>query len=111
MIFVTSISAILTLFLGVWCLLMSRRPKFWRLWWMSHLHQIDLHSTSEERRQQDGVFRIMVTVACLLCAIATVWGVSSTWTQWSETRRPARVNEGKFLEQDAATVKAQAARQ
>jgi len=110
MIFATAIATILSLFLAVWCWTMARRPRHWRLWWLSNLRQIDLHSTSEERRHQDALFRSLVMIACLLSVLATAWGAYWTWSQWSEGRQhPSRINDGIFLEQDAATAKAQGA--
>jgi len=107
MLSVTAISAILTLFLSVWCFLMSRRPRHWRLWWMSNLRQIDVNSTSEERRQQDGLFRGFVTVAFVLSTLASGWAFYWTWTQWSENRQARaatiKLNEGVTVRKEPLT--------
>ena len=107
MIYFTAISTILTFFLSMWCLTMTRNPRNWRLWWMSHLRQIDMNSTSQERRHQDGIFRMFVLTACILSVLATAWGGYWTWAQWSEGRQHSgHVNDGVFIEQDAANAKA-----
>jgi len=104
MLFFTATAGILTLFLSVWCFLMSRRPRFWRLWWMSNLRQIDINSTSAERRQQDSIFRGFVSVACVLSVIACVWTFYWTWSQWNEGRQAhaaaIKVNEGVTLRRE-----------
>jgi hypothetical protein len=110
MLFTTATSAILTLFLSVWCLMMSRRPRHWRLWWMSNLRQIDVNSTSEERRHQDSIFRGFATVACILSVLTSGFAFYWTWAQWSENRHGhvGKVNDGIFVKEDAAKAEAQA---
>jgi hypothetical protein len=107
MLSVTAISAILTLFLSVWCLMMSLHPRRWRLWWMSSLRQIDVNSTSEERRHQDGIFRGFVSVAFVLSILVCGWTFYWTWTQWIETRQARaatiQLNESANLRKEPLT--------
>ncbi|MFZ4765812.1 MAG: hypothetical protein ACOYMN_12745 [Roseimicrobium sp.] len=83
-----AITAILTLFLCVWCINMARTPKRWRLWWMSFFGVLDLNSTRDQRRRQEAHLAIMAYFMCLIslatCASCIYWAA----VEYKEYHRP-----------------------
>jgi hypothetical protein len=46
--------ALISLFLAVWMLMVIHDPKRWRLWWLDVFEVMDVETTREERREQEG---------------------------------------------------------
>ena len=61
-----ALAAIISLFAAVWAIFMARNPKEWRITWMNFLGIIDLNSTREHRRRQEGHLKIISIILCIL---------------------------------------------
>jgi hypothetical protein len=65
------IFAILAIFLSAWMLMVIHDPKRWRLWWLDMFGVIDVETSREQRRKQEGHLSIMAyTLLFLLVATA-----------------------------------------
>ena len=49
-----AVFAICAVSLAVWMLMVIHDPKRWRLWWLDLFGVIDVETTREERREQEG---------------------------------------------------------
>ncbi len=72
-----AIFAIFAVFLSAWMVMIIHDPKRWRLWWLDLFGVIDVETTREERRQQEGhVSAMAYTLLFLLVTTAvscTFW--------------------------------------
>jgi hypothetical protein len=81
-------SAILSLALGIWFLMVGRDPKKWRLWWLDIFGILDVDTNRALRRMQENTLKFF---AFLLFALFIAMSVScSFWSidQWKDQQRP-----------------------
>lgn len=80
--------AIFALVLAVWMVLVIHDPKRWRLWWLDLFGIIDVETTREERRAQEG--QISILAYTLLFLLLTTAVSCSFWSfdMIKDKRRP-----------------------
>ncbi len=104
-----AVTAILAFFLCAWMLMIIRDPKRWRLWWLDLFGVIDVETTREQRRQQEGHMAILA-YNLLFLLLAT--GVSCSFWTFDKVRldRNGKTTVERDLEYTRQYVSSQAQR-
>ena len=85
--------AIFALILAVWMILVIHDPKRWRLWWLDIFGVLDVETTREERREQEGHITLLAYALLFLLLATTVSCSFWSFDMIKENRRPKTAAE------------------
>ena len=88
-----AIFAILAVFLAAWMLMVTRDPKRWRLWWLDLFGVLDVETTREERRKQEGHLSVLAYMLFFLLLTTAVSCSFWSFDQIRDNLRPKTTAE------------------